>query len=98
MRLFGDDVAEYEAQLDSETRAGQLRLFLDSYGLEASRRVGFVDLMVEVAVRSCAHEPEISGASADQGDIGVAGWAMAWRARSAAWMLRHRTRLEQAVG
>ena len=98
VRLFGDDVAPYEAQLDPETRARQLRLFLDGYGLEARRRDGFVDLMVEVAVASCAHEAEISGASPATGDIGVAGWAMAWRARSAAWMLRHRAMLEDAIG
>lgn len=97
VRLFGEDVAEQEPQLDTETGARQLRMFLDGYGLEASRRVGFVDLMVEIAVRSCAHEAEVSDVSPDRGDIGVAGWAMAWRARSAAWMLHHRTKLEEAL-
>lgn len=97
VRLFDDDVADHEPQLPPEKRAEQLRQFLDGYGLEASRRVGFVELMVEVAVQSCANEAEISGASPDRRDIGVGGWAMAWRARSAAWMLRHRTMLDHAI-
>ncbi len=80
-----------------EQRAHQLRLFLDAYELDADRRDGFVDLMVEVAVHSCAYEARISGAAADSHDIGIAGWAMAWRAESAAWMPHHRDMLESAI-
>lgn len=97
VRLFDDDVKEHEPLLSTDERASQLRLFLDGYQLEPDRRRDFVDLMIEVAVHSCAYEAEISGASPDHSDIGPAGWAMAWRARSAAWMLQHRTMLEEAI-
>lgn len=72
-------------------------MFLYGYDLDHDRRVGFVDLMIEIAVHSCAHEAQISGAGRETHEVGVAAWAMRWRAESAAWMLRHRTLLTQSI-
>ena len=52
--------------------------------------------MIEYAIRDSAAEAIQAGVTPD-GDDATALWAIAWRARSAAWMLRHRVLLESAV-
>ena len=52
--------------------------------------------MIEYAIRDCAAEAitsQVTPGSTDPAPL----WALAWRARSAAWMLRHRTMLENAI-
>ncbi|MEV6151879.1 aminoglycoside phosphotransferase family protein [Nonomuraea sp. NPDC052129] len=95
-QLHGDDVAERQSLPDAETRAGQLRRFLDGYGLSAAERDGFVTRMIEFAIRDCASvavRSRITPESTDPGPL----WALAWQARAAAWMLRHRPLLENAL-
>lgn len=95
-RLFSDDIAEREGLPPVHDRARRLRAVVDGYGLERASRDGFVTLMVEFAIHSTA-------ADADEGSVGPetqasrALWGMAWRARSAAWMLHHRQTLEAAL-
>lgn len=95
-RLFSDDVAEREALPPASERARQLRTLVDAYGLSAADRKRVVNVMVEFAIHSVA-------ADADQYDVApdslvtLAQWGMAWRARSAAWMLRNRALLEHAL-
>jgi aminoglycoside phosphotransferase (APT) family kinase protein len=96
-QLHGDLVARLQRLPDADDRARQLRIFLDAYELDAARREGFVDLMIEVAVHSCAHEAHISGATPDIFEVGEGAWAMAWRASSAAWMMDHRELLQGAI-
>lgn len=105
-QLHDDDVAEMFGLPDASVRANQLRRFLDAYGLPALDRAGFVTRMVEYAIRDCAREaiapptagpedgPPITPSSTDPLPL----WALAWRARSAAWLLRHRPMLEGAIG
>ena len=52
--------------------------------------------MIEYAIRDCAAETVQAHVTPDQGDA-TALWAIAWRARSAAWMIRHRHLLEDAA-
>ncbi|WP_345456037.1 hypothetical protein [Actinoallomurus oryzae] len=95
-QLHDDDVAERQGLPDATARAGQLRLFLDGYGLAAGERRGLVTTMIEYAIRDCAAEAvttRITPGTTDAAPL----WALAWRARSAAWMLRHRPLLERAV-
>ncbi len=95
-KLHSDDVAERESLPSLANRARQLRAIVDGYGLTARQRRGFVDRIIEFAVHSTAAE-------ADEFSIGpdttaLAGlWGMAWRARAAAWMLRHRSTLQNAL-
>lgn len=52
--------------------------------------------MIEYAIRDCAAEADkaqVTPASADPAPL----WALAWRSRSAAWMIRHRALLEGAI-
>lgn len=101
-QLHDDDVAELAGLPDAATRARHLRIFIDAYGLTREQRLGFVDRMVEIAVHSAREEamlteirPETTRAVDEHGFPVL--WAIAWRARAASWMLRHRTQLEDAL-
>jgi hypothetical protein len=95
-QLHDDDIAERQALPTASARAAQLRYFLDGYRLPAADRDGLVTRMIEYVIRDCAAEAitaQVTPASTDPAPL----WALAWRARSAAWMLRHRTMLENAI-
>ncbi|MFG1965165.1 hypothetical protein [Nonomuraea sp. NPDC049028] len=52
--------------------------------------------MIEFAIRDCAFvavKSRITPESTDPDPL----WALAWQARAAAWMLRHRPLLENAL-
>lgn len=95
-QLHDDDVAELVGLPDTAARARQLGYFLDGYELPRRDREGIVGRMVEVAVRDCAREAAESGITQESTDP-TPLWGLAWRARSAAWMLRHRTLLERTI-
>ncbi len=95
-QLHDDDIAERHGLPDAASRARQLRLFLDGYGVPAAAREGFVTRMIEIAVRDCADEAVRARITPDTGDP-TALWSLAWRARSAGWTVRHRRLLERAV-
>ena len=90
--LFDDDIAERLALPSPQARAKNLRLLLEGYGLAAPARQALIPTMIAFAVHDTAKEA-IEGAETPVDGFG----AMAWRARSAAWMLRHRVLLEAAV-
>jgi hypothetical protein len=96
-QLHDDDVAERQGLPDAAARAVQLRLFLDGYRLPAARRDGLVGRMIEYAVRDCANVAVAARITPDSRDPAPL-WALAWQARSAAWMIRHRSLLESAIG
>lgn len=93
-QLHDDDVAERVGLASPEVRAGQLRLLVDAYGLSAEKRRGMFDRILEAAVTETAAEA-IDGkvTPESQGML----WGIAWRARAAAWMLRNRVLLENAL-
>ncbi|MEV0974282.1 hypothetical protein [Microtetraspora glauca] len=95
-QLHDDDVAERHRLPGASVRAAQLRYFLDGYGFPVAERDGLVTRMVEYAIRDCAAEAIKGRVTPESGDPAPL-WSMAWRARSAAWMLRHRSMLESAV-
>jgi hypothetical protein len=93
-QLHDDDVAERQGLPSAAARAAQLRYFLDGYELTAAERGGLVTRMIEYAIRDCAAEAaQVTPDSADPATL----WALAWRSRAAAWMIRHRTLLENAI-
>ncbi len=72
------------------------------YGLDRAGRAGLVDRMVEFAIRSARQEvidhgvgPATASPTADGFPV---LWAIAWRARAAAWMIDNRGTLESALG
>ena len=97
-KLHDDVVAEREHLPPLADRARQLRAILDGYGLTARQRPGFVQLMVDFAICDAAWEADDAAVTPGMTAHPQALWAMAWRARSAAWMIRHRRVLEAALG
>jgi GNAT superfamily N-acetyltransferase len=96
-QLHDNDVAARNGLPPTEDRARQLASFCDAYGVEARFRERLVDRMVEAAVRGAARDAEEAGIAPETtGSIPLA-WGVAWQVRSAAWMLRHRRLLEEAV-
>jgi hypothetical protein len=94
--LRDDDIAERYGFPDVEARARQAALFLEGYALPRRQRHGMVDAMIEFCIRDCAAEAVAAGITPESGDP-ASLWALAWRARAAAWLIRHRTTLERAV-
>lgn len=102
VQLHDDDIAVRVGLSGVHERAQQLSVLLDGYGLEAAARVGFIDKMIELAVldatlQAVDHEvtPETTAGVADDGY--PFAWGMAWRIRSANWMLANRSALESAI-
>lgn len=100
-QLHDDDVAVQHGLPSAAARAGQVRLLLDGYGLPRAERVGFVDKLVEFAVRAARAEAVEARVIPDTPPVTDTGfpvlWAVTWRTRSAAWMLDHRALLERAL-
>ncbi len=94
--LYDDVVAERKGLPPLAERARQLRAMVDAYGLTARQRRGFVDLTIEFAVHYTAYQADDAGVTPESTDPSLI-WALAWPARSAAWMLRHRRALESAI-
>jgi hypothetical protein len=90
-------VARLERLPPAAERARQLAAIVDGYGLAAARRRGLVELMIELAICGTAGEADDAAVTPETTAHPVALWAMAWRARSAAWMIRHRRILEAAL-
>jgi Ser/Thr protein kinase RdoA (MazF antagonist) len=95
-QLHDDDIAERQGLPDARARAAQLRCFADGCELAAADRRGLVTAMIEYAIRDSAAEAVQAQVTPQSGDRGAL-WAIAWRARSAAWMVRHRPLLENAL-
>ena len=95
-KLHSDDVAEREGLPPLADRAHQLRAIVDAYGLSTRRRRGFVDRIIEFVVHDTAFQADEAGVTPDTTDP-EALWGLAWRARAAAWLLRHRHTLQNAL-
>src|SRR5579863_4882599 len=100
-QLHDDDVAERHGLPGAADRARQLRLILDGYGLARRDREDFTDKMITFAVHEARDQAVQVGiteetVSAVTPDGYPSAWAVTWRARSASWMLTHRTLLQRA--
>jgi hypothetical protein len=96
-KLHDDIVAALEGLPPVTDRARQLAAIVAAYGLSARQRRGFFDRIVEFAVSDTAAEADQAAVTPELTAHPVALWAMAWRARSAAWLLRNRRPLEAAL-
>ena len=104
-QLHDDDVAARNALPPPEARARQLGLFVDAYGMDGVERAQLVTRMIEHAIRDAANEItdagglKMSKALSFSSAVGESdpAWALAWRVRSAAWLVRHRRLLEAAI-
>jgi thiamine kinase-like enzyme len=96
-KLHDDLVAAIEGLPPVADRARQLAAIVDAYGLTARQRPGFFDRIVEFVVSDTAAEADQAAVTPELTAHPVALWALAWRARSAAWLLRNRRPLEAAL-
>lgn len=110
-QLYGEDASAHGLMPEPGTRARRLRLIVDGYGLTRAERRGFVEALIEFAVRSAAQETfdaGVAAASSEPAPMALIGggsplqghdllWAVTWRTRSATWMLEHRRSLEAAL-
>ncbi|HXT93441.1 MAG TPA: phosphotransferase [Trebonia sp.] len=96
-KLYDDIVAQVERLPPLAERATQLGAIADSYGLTARQRAGLMDQLIEFAIVDTAWEADDAKIAPDTTSHPIALWAMAWRARSAAWMIRNRRPLEAAL-
>lgn len=96
-KLHDDIVAAREGLPPVGERARQLAVMVDAYGLTSRQRRGFFDQIVEFVISDTAWEADDADVTPDMTSHPVALWAMAWRARSAAWLLRHRRIFETAL-
>lgn len=99
-QLHDDDIAQRQHLPEAVVRAGQAHQIMDGYRLPTSQRAALVDRMIEVAVQSARHEAISGGVTPDSTSAVAADgyptlWAITWRTRSAAWMLRNRRLLIQ---
>jgi hypothetical protein len=95
-QLHDDDIAERQGLPAARARAAQLRRFADGYQLPRADRQRLVTAMIEYAIRDSAAEAIQAGVTPQTGECDAV-WAIAWRARSAAWMIRHRPLLDNAL-
>jgi len=96
-KLHDDIVAGIEHLPPAEDRARQLAAIADAYGLTARQRRGLLDQIIEFAIVDTAWEADDAQIAPETTSHPIALWAMAWRARSAAWMIRNRRILETAL-
>jgi Phosphotransferase enzyme family len=94
--LFSGDLAERSGLPAVHERLKALRAIVDAYGVEADKRAHLIDLIIDVAVCSIANDADEAGVTRAtiQSD---ALWGMAWRSRSAAWMVQNRKDLNAAL-
>ncbi len=102
-KLHDDYVAEIDGLPPLDERARQLRAIVDGYGLSEKQRRCFFDLIIEFVLHDTAEQADEAGVTPDTTDlkVDVLGfnplWALAWRARAAAWLWRHRRTLRNAL-
>lgn len=94
VQLHDDDIAARVGLPPAEARAKQVRIVTDAYGLSGRARAGFADLMIAYAIHDAANEAIEARIAPETTD---SAWGVAWRTRAAAWMLRHRRLLENAL-
>ena len=100
-QLYDDDVSNINHLPDAASRSRQSKLILDGYGLGREDRRDFVDRMIQLAIWSAREEAIEHHVASDTVSPSPDGypilWAVTWRARSAAWMLDHRERLQKTI-
>lgn len=96
-KLHDDIVAGIEQLPPAADRARQLAAIADAYGLAARQRRALLEQIIEFAIADAAHEADDARVVPDMTSHPVALWGIAWRTRSAAWMIRNRRTLETAL-
>lgn len=95
--LYSDDIVELNGLPSLEYRLQQLRaLVVEGYELARGDREGLVDLMIESLVHSMSADTWEAGVTPETRESDAL-WGLTWKARTAAWLLRHRSILTSAM-
>ena len=92
-QLHDDAIAARQRLGSPRERARHLRLIVDGYELDRRSRGELVPTMIELAIADAASE----AGSVEPEDTSGPLWDIAWRARAAAWMVRNRSTLDEAL-
>ena len=100
-QLHDDDVAVRSGLPSPEERIRQAAAIVDGYRLAPSERQRFADTSIEIAIRTARDEAVQAAVTPDTTSPDARGfptlWAVAWRARAAAWMVEHRAQIHAAI-
>lgn len=101
-QLHDDDIAERVGLPDAANRAEQLRSIVDGYRLDGPERADFVERLITIAIHGARAEAVQYGVTpSSTAAVSSSGfpvlWGVAWRARSASWLVSNRSLLERAV-
>jgi Ser/Thr protein kinase RdoA (MazF antagonist) len=96
VQLVDNDVANRVGLPPIQKRAEQLRLLVDAYELPRDLRSELIQTMIDVATLDAADQAIEGNITPDTTDP-TQLWGLAWRTRSAAWMIRNRKILEKAI-
>ncbi len=95
-QLYDDDIASKNGLPSAAERMRQVRTFVDAYGLSMHERRHLSYRLIEFAIQSAANEVIKEKITPDSREApGI--WGIAWRVRSAAWLLRNRSTLEMVL-
>lgn len=95
-QLHGDDVAERVGLATPDKRAKHAAMIADGYGLPKSLSKKLAQAMIDVATADAADQAIHARVTPDTVDV-TPLWGLAWRARAADWMMRHRLMIAQAL-
>ena len=99
-KLHDDIVAEIEGLPPVAERADQLKAIVDGYELPKAKRNGFVSQIAEFIIFAAANEADEANLKIDTPLEKIdqqVPWGLAWRARAAAWVLKHRQVLQNKI-
>lgn len=95
-QLVDDDIAEKQGLPSVEDRARQMCMLLDGYGVSRVQRIGFIEKVKDFVILSAANEAITAQVTMDSLEIAPL-WGVTWRARSAAWIIRHQAALHRII-
>jgi hypothetical protein len=94
--LYSDDIIELNRLPSFDYRCQQLRALVDAYGLARKHRAGLIDLMIEQRVLSMDSDTIEANVTPETKESDAL-WGLTWQARTAAWLLRNRSLLTNAL-
>lgn len=95
-QLCDDDIAERAGLKSADIRANQLKLIVEAYGLPKIDRDNLLDALIEISVCDAADQAIEANVLPETTDIEPL-WALSWRTRSAAWIIRNQPLLRKAL-
>jgi hypothetical protein len=96
-RLFDEGVEDVPDLPSVEQWIQLLRAFAEGYQLPVRSRRELARRVVDVAILSAASDAVEAKITPESAEAAWLAWGVAWRARSAAWLIRHRDLLDRAL-